>query len=152
MLLPPYDLFDEGRYFLPADATYLASAYNQRSQISRIRGRQAVWSAACSARSVEELVHAGAKVLSAITRRRIHGETLPAHEVFRPCQAATASRCYVNQGAVTIIGVRRQQLRDGRTRRVIADGQSSFAEDLVIADLTPQRAMATNTPSWHDEC
>jgi NAD+ synthase/NAD+ synthase (glutamine-hydrolysing) len=141
MLLPTYDVFDEARYFLPAE----------QQSVCRIRGRSVAlticedawndkqyWERRLYRRDpVEELVGQGAEILISINASPYHmGKRALRRGIF----AAQASHhrlpvVYVNQ-----VGGNDQLVFDGssfamdREARVIASAPS-FAEDLVFVDL-----------------
>ncbi len=140
MLLPTYDVFDEARYFLPAE----------HQALCRIRGRTAAlticedawndkqyWERRLYRRDpVEELVGQGAEILISINASPYHmGKRGRRREIF----AASALHhrlpvVYVNQ-----VGGNDQLVFDGssfamdREARVIGSA-ASFAEDLVFVD------------------
>ena len=155
-LLPTYDVFDEARYFQPADAVELCT----------IRGRQVAlticedawndrnyWKQRLYQRDpVEELFAGGAAVMLCInaspyqlgkreTRRRIYGSL--AKRYAKPV-------VYVNQ-----VGGNDQLVFDGSSFAMNAAGEPvaaacSFAEDLVIADL--DAGTGENHENFADEC
>ena len=140
MLLPTYDVFDEARYFLPAE----------QQSLCRIQGRTVAlticedawndkqyWERRLYRRDpVEELVGQGAEILISINASPYHmGKRALRRGIF----AAQASHhrlpvVYVNQ-----VGGNDQLVFDGssfamdREARVIASA-ASFAEDLVFVD------------------
>jgi NAD+ synthase/NAD+ synthase (glutamine-hydrolysing) len=141
MLLPNYDVFDEVRYFVPAEKqilldwrglpvalTICEDAWNDKQYWERpIYQRD----------PVEELAGSGAKVLLSINASPYHqGKRNQRREVF----AATARRygipvIYVNQ-----IGGNDQLVFDGSSFVMNANAEviaaaASFQEDLVLCDL-----------------
>ena len=140
MLLPTYDVFDEGRYFLPADKqdvcrllggdialTVCEDAWNDKQ----------FWERRLYPRDpVEELVGAGAKLLVTINASPFH---MGKRELRRQIFSTTARRhgiplVYVNQ-----VGGNDQLVFDGSSFAMNAEGQiiasaASFAEDLVFVD------------------
>ncbi len=140
MLLPTYDVFDEARYFVPAE----------RQDLCEIRGRKVAltvcedawndkqfWERRLYRRDpVEELVAQGAQLLISINASPYHmGKRDLRREIF----AASARRhglplVYVNQ-----VGGNDQLVFDGSSFAVDAAGEvtaaaASFAEDLVFVD------------------
>ncbi len=140
MLLPTYDVFDEARYFLPADRqlpldlgstpvalTICEDAWNDKQ----------FWERRLYQRDpVEELVQSGAKILISINASPFHMEKRGLRrEVF----AATAKRygipvIYVNQ-----VGGNDQLVFDGSSFAMNAQAQiiasaASFSEDLILVD------------------
>jgi NAD+ synthase/NAD+ synthase (glutamine-hydrolysing) len=140
MLLPTYDVFDEGRYFLPA----------QKQELCTIRGASVAltvcedawndkqfWERRLYQRDpVEELVHAGAELLVSINASPYHmGKRKLRREVF----AAAARRYKVPVIYVNQVGGNDQLVFDGSSFAVDAEGRPiasavSFAEDLVFFD------------------
>jgi len=83
MLLPTYDVFDEGRYFLPADRQHIWQFRGQTNALTICEDAwndKQYWERRLYQRDpVEELVHAGAKVLISINASPYHmGKRLPA--------------------------------------------------------------------------
>ncbi|MBM3726930.1 MAG: NAD+ synthase [Acidobacteria bacterium] len=141
MLLPTYDVFDEGRYFLPAE----------RQELLRLDGRAVAlticedawndkqfWERRLYQRDpVAELREAGAGMLLSINASPYHmGKRALRREVFE--SAARHHRMpvvYVNQ-----VGGNDQLVFDGSSFALDAEGRllasaRSFAEDLVLVDL-----------------
>jgi NAD+ synthase/NAD+ synthase (glutamine-hydrolysing) len=140
MLLPTYDVFDEGRYFLPAE----------KQEVFRLLGADVAltvcedawndkqfWERRLYARDpVEELVNAGARLLITINASPFH---MGKRELRRQIFSATARRhgipvIYVNQ-----VGGNDQLVFDGSSFAMNAAGEiiasaASFAEDLVFVD------------------
>jgi NAD+ synthase (glutamine-hydrolysing) len=150
MLLPTYDVFEEARYFRPAERqslceirvtkvalTICEDAWNDKQYWERrLYGRD----------PVEELVAQGARVLISINASPYH---MGKRELRREIFAASARRhglpvVYVNQ-----VGGNDQLVFDGSSfamdaeARVIA-AAASFAEDLVLVDT------ATGAGDIHD--
>jgi predicted amidohydrolase len=141
MLLPTYDVFDEGRYFVPAERqqilvvdgnpvalTICEDAWNDKQFWERRLYRRD---------PVEELAASGARALISINASPYHmGKRGLRSEIFR----STALRyklpvVYVNQ-----VGGNDQLVFDGSSFALDAEGNpiasaASFAEDLVLADL-----------------
>lgn len=156
MLLPTYDVFDEARYFVPAD----------RQSLLTLRGRPAAlticedawndkqfWEQRRYRRDpVEELAGAGAQILLSINASPYH---MGKRELRRKIFESTAKRydlpvVYVNQ-----VGGNDQLVFDGssfamdRTGRVIASAKS-FAEDLVLFDS--EANTGDRNENYVDEC
>ncbi len=141
MLLPNYDVFDEARYFRPAE----------HEELCALRGRPAAlticedawndrnfWQQRLYPRDpVEELFHAGAEMLICINASPYH---MGKREMRRGLYRAMARRykkpvVYVNQ-----VGGNDQLVFDGSSFAMDAAGEviaaaRSFEEDLVVADL-----------------
>ena len=140
MLLPTYDVFDEARYFLPAE----------HQSLCQIRGRPVAlticedawndkqfWERRLYRRDpVEELVAQGAEILISINASPYHmGKRALRREIF----AASAAHhglpvVYVNQ-----VGGNDQLVFDGSSFAMDAEARvigsaASFAEDLVLVD------------------
>jgi NAD+ synthase (glutamine-hydrolysing) len=142
MLLPTYDVFDEGRYFVPAERQSLATIAGESTAITICEDAwndKQFWERRLYTRDpVEELASGGARSLLSINASPYHQHKRSLRlEVF----AAAAKRhqlpvVYVNQ-----VGGNDQLIFDGSSfaldchGRVIAQA-ASFSEDLVIADLT----------------
>jgi NAD+ synthase/NAD+ synthase (glutamine-hydrolysing) len=141
MLLPTYDVFDEARYFLPAERqqvfplggvptalTICEDAWNDKQFWERRRYQRD---------PVEELVAAGARLLISINASPYHmGKRALRREIF----AATARRFRIPALYVNQVGGNDQLIFDGSsfalsaTAEVIASA-ASFREDLVMVDL-----------------
>jgi NAD+ synthase/NAD+ synthase (glutamine-hydrolysing) len=141
MLLPTYDVFDEGRYFLAADEQRLTSLAGIRTALTICEDAwndKQFWEQRLYVRDpVEELAGRGAEALISINASPYHiGKRDLRREVFR----ATAQRhrlplVYVNQ-----VGGNDQLVFDGSSFALNARGEvvaaaRSFDEDLVVADL-----------------
>ncbi len=141
MLLPTYDVFDEGRYFLPADKQLLCELAGTPCALTVCEDAwndKQYWERRLYQRDpVEELVAGGAKLLISINASPYHmGKRETRREVF----AAAARRhripvIYVNQ-----VGGNDQLVFDGSSFALDADGRTlasaaSFEEDLVLVDL-----------------
>lgn len=140
MLLPTYDVFDECRYFLPAE----------RQQLCRIRGAQVAltvcedawndkqpWERRLYSRDpVEELAGGGADLLISINASPYH---MGKRDLRRKIFAAIASRYRVPVVYVNQVGGNDQLVFDGSSFAMNAAGEvtasaRSFAEDLVFVD------------------
>jgi NAD+ synthase/NAD+ synthase (glutamine-hydrolysing) len=142
MLLPTYDVFDEARYFLPAEEqrlfrldggdlalTICEDAWNDKQYWERPLYRRD---------PVQELAHAGGELLISINASPYHmGKRAQRREIFE----TTARRhgipvVYVNQ-----VGGNDQLVFDGSSFAMDATGRvaasaRSFSEDLVLFDST----------------
>jgi NAD+ synthase (glutamine-hydrolysing) len=156
MLLPTYDVFDEGRYFVPGDRetpceiegrlvglTVCEDAWNDKQ----------FWERRLYQRDpVEELVAGGATALFSINASPFHmGKRALRRNVF----ANTARRHKVPLVYVNQVGGNDQLVFDGSSFAMNARGEviaeaASFSEDLVYVDLD---AGAGDRRATHaDEC
>ncbi len=140
MLLPTYDVFDEGRYFLPADKQEVCRLLGVNVALTVCEDAwndKQFWERRLYARDpVEELVNAGARLLVTINASPFH---MGKRELRRQIFSATARRhgipvIYVNQ-----VGGNDQLVFDGSSFAMNAAGEviasaASFAEDLVFVD------------------
>jgi NAD+ synthase/NAD+ synthase (glutamine-hydrolysing) len=141
MLLPTYDVFDEARYFLPAERQSLCVIQGVKAALTICEDAwndKQYWDRRLYIRDpVEELAESGAEFLLIINGSPYH---MGKRELRREIFAATARRhkipiVYVNQ-----VGGNDQLVFDGSSFAMNAAGEiiasaRSFAEDLVIADL-----------------
>lgn len=140
MLLPTYDVFDEARYFMPAERQEVWNAPGGKVALTVCEDAwndKQFWERRLYRRDpVEELVKSGARLLVSINASPYHlGKRALRREVF----AATATRhgipvLYVNQ-----VGGNDQLVFDGSSFAMDAAGEliataRSFGEDLVIVD------------------
>src|SRR6185312_260375 len=156
ILLPTYDVFDEARNFVAADAqsvlqigaddialTICEDAWNDKQ----------FWQHRLYKRDpVDELMQQGANMIVSINASPFHlGKRELRHEMFR----AMVRRHRVPAIVVNQVGGNDQIVFDGSSFVMDADGTliasaASFAEDLVIADLnTGEGDRRANLP---DEC
>ena len=156
MLLPTYDVFDEARYFVPADCQSILTLDGRRIALTICEDAwndKQFWERPLYRRDpVQELAHAGAQVLISINASPYHmGKRALRREIF----ATTARRhnmpvVYVNQ-----VGGNDQLVFDGSSFAMDSTGRvaascASFAEDLVIFDSDAGTgALRENLP---DEC
>lgn len=141
MLLPTYDVFDEQRYFRPAESQTIACIGSTPVAITICEDAwndQHFWEKRLYERDpVQELTGAGAKVILSINASPYHANKRALREqIF----TATARRhqlplVYVNQ-----VGGNDQLVFDGSSFAMDASGKiiasaSSFAEDLVFANF-----------------
>ncbi len=141
MLLPTYDVFDEGRYFLPADKQRLTAVGGRKTALTICEDAwndKQFWERRLYQRDpVEELGSGGAEILISINSSPFHlGKRALRREVF----SATARRyrmpvVYVNQ-----VGGNDQLVFDGSSFAMDSQGNvtataASFLEDLVMVDV-----------------
>jgi NAD+ synthase/NAD+ synthase (glutamine-hydrolysing) len=156
MLLPTYDVFDEGRYFLPGEKqsnldiggmntalTVCEDAWNDKQY----------WERRLYQRDpVEELVGGGARILISINASPYHmGKRAQRREIF----ASTARRHGIPVVYVNHVGGQDQLVFDGTSFAMDAGGREiavakSFDEDLIFVDPeTGEGDLHANLP---DEC
>jgi NAD+ synthase/NAD+ synthase (glutamine-hydrolysing) len=141
MLLPTYDVFDEGRYFMPAERQRLFGLGGKRTVLTICEDAwndKQFWERRLYQRDpVEELAAGGADVMISINSSPYHmGKRALRREIF----AAAARKyklplVYVNQA-----GGNDQLVFDGSSFAMDAGGRliaaaRSFEEDLVLADF-----------------
>jgi len=141
MLLPTYDVFDEGRWFLPADRQSLTTVEGRTTALTICEDAwndKQFWEHRLYQRDpVEELAVHGAKVLISINASPYHmGKRALRQEVF----TSTARRFGIPLVYVNQVGGNDQLVFDGGSFGMNAAGEliacaKSFAEDLVIADI-----------------
>jgi NAD+ synthase/NAD+ synthase (glutamine-hydrolysing) len=141
MLLPTYDVFDEGRYFMPAESQRLFGLGGKRTVLTICEDAwndKQFWERRLYQRDpVEELAAGGADVMISINSSPYHMEK---RAMRREIFSATAKKyklplVYVNQA-----GGNDQLVFDGSSFAMDAQGRviasaKSFEEDLVLADL-----------------
>jgi NAD+ synthase/NAD+ synthase (glutamine-hydrolysing) len=156
MLLPTYDVFDEGRYFLPGDrqSPYeLAGATCGITVCEDAWNDKQFWERRLYQRDpVEELVHAGVQVLISINASPWHmGKRALRREVFEAAaQRHKVTLVYVNQ-----VGGNDQLIFDGSSFALDAEGRvaasaASFREDLVFLDTAS--GAGDQHANFPDEC
>src|SRR5712691_6974773 len=156
MLLPTYDVFDEARYFRPAERELLCTVRGRRVALTICEDAwndRHFWKQRLYQRDpVEELFEAGGEMLICINASPYH---MGKREVRRAAYRAAARRyrtpvVYVNQ-----VGGNDQLVFDGssfamnRAGEVIASARS-FEEDLALADLDAGRG--EQHEDFSDEC
>ncbi len=141
MLLPTYDVFDEARYFVPAESETL---FTFRSVPVALTICEDAWNdkqfwerRLYHHDPVEELVSAGARVLISINASPYH---MHKRELRREVFANTARRFRVPVVYVNEVGGNDSLLFDGTSFALDAQAHAiascaSFREDLVIADI-----------------
>jgi NAD+ synthase/NAD+ synthase (glutamine-hydrolysing) len=156
MLLPTYDVFDEARYFVPAESQQILILDGRRIALTICEDAwndKQFWERPLYRRDpVQELAHSGAEILISINASPYNmGKRAQRHEIF----AATARRhglplVYVNQ-----VGGNDQLVFDGTSFAMDATGRvaasaASFAEDLVLFDSVT--GAGDQHQSLPDEC
>jgi len=139
-LLPTYDVFDEARYFLPADSQSLCMLDNEKLALSICEDAwndKQFWERRLYTRDpVEELVQQGAGILISINASPYH---LGKRQLRRDIFANTARRfkipvVYVNQagGNDSLVFDGSSFALDGEARLIASC--ASFQEDLALVD------------------
>lgn len=156
MLLPTYDVFDEARYFVPAERQEPFALDGRRMALVICEDAwndKQFWERPLYRRDpVGELAHEGAEILVSINASPYHmGKRALRREIF----AATARRhglpvVYVNQ-----VGGNDQLVFDGSSFAMDRDGNvraaaASFAEDLVVFDAAAGEA--ERRENFEEEC
>jgi NAD+ synthase (glutamine-hydrolysing) len=156
MLLPNYDVFDEARYFRPAEKEYLCTIAGQRVALTICEDAwndRQLWKQRLYQRDpVEELFEAGGEIMICINASPYN---MGKREIRRGIYRAAARRykkpvIYVNQ-----VGGNDQLVFDGSsfamsgTGDVIASARS-FEEDLVLADT--ESSTGDLRADFPDEC
>ncbi len=156
MLLPTYDVFDEARYFDPAEHENLTMVRGSKTALTICEDAwndKQYWERRLYERDpVEELTQSGAEILISINASPYH---MHKRELRREIFTATARRYNVPLVYVNQVGGNDQLVFDGSSFAMNAQGQviasaKSFAEDLVFVDT------ASSTGGLHadlaDEC
>jgi len=157
VLLPTYDVFDEDRYFVPADHQYLLASGREQLAIAICEDAwndKQFWERPLYTRDpVEDLISSGGSILIIPNASPFHIEKRAfRHDMW----AAAARRHKVPLIAVNQVGGNDSLVFDGSSVAMNAEGQviasaSSFAEDLVIVDTeTGQGDMHANLPGEHE--
>ena len=150
MLLPTYDVFDEARYFFPADRQHLTTIRNTRTALTICEDAwndKQYWERRLYQRDpVEELAQAGAGILISINASPYH---MYKREMRRDIFSATARRYRIPLVYVNQVGGNDQLVFDGASFAMNSKGDviasaKSFDEDLVLVDT------ATNMGERHD--
>ncbi|MGA2594929.1 MAG: NAD+ synthase [Bryobacteraceae bacterium] len=140
MLLPTYDVFDEARYFRPAESQSLFAIDGRKVALTICEDSwndKQFWERPLYRRDpVQELAHLGGELLISINASPYHmGKRALRREIF----AATARRHNIPVVYVNQVGGNDQLVFDGSsfamdgTGRVAASA-ASFAEDLILFD------------------
>ena len=140
MLLPTYDVFDEARYFVPADSQSLLTLGSRQIALTICEDAwndKQFWERPLYRRDpVQELAHSGAQILISINASPYHmGKRALRQEIFR----ATAQRHSIPVVYVNQVGGNDQLVFDGTSFAMDATGRvaaaaASFSEDLVMFD------------------
>ncbi|HLY15861.1 MAG TPA: NAD+ synthase [Bryobacteraceae bacterium] len=156
MLLPTYDVFDEARYFVPADAQCLYSLDGHRVALTICEDAwndKQFWDRPLYRRDpVQELAARGAEILISINASPYHmGKRALRREIFE----ATARRHAIPVVYVNQVGGNDQLVFDGTSFAIDAAGRmvasaASFAEDLVMFDS--DSGTGTRHAGLEDEC
>lgn len=141
MLLPTYDVFDEGRYFLPATHQEACELHGRRLGIIVCEDAwndKQYWQRPLYERDpVQELLAGGGQALISINASPFHmGKRGLRREIFQ----ATARRYGVPVIYVNQVGGNDQLVFDGSSFAIGKDGKvlasaCSFQEDLVVVDI-----------------
>jgi NAD+ synthase (glutamine-hydrolysing) len=156
MLLPTYDVFDEARYFRPAERAFLCTIRSRSVALTICEDAwndRQFWRQRLYQRDpVEELFEAGGEVLICINASPYH---MGKREVRRSVYRAVARRyhkpvVYVNQA-----GGNDQLVFDGSSFAMNGEGEviasaRSFEEDLAVADL--DAGTGDRHEDFPDEC
>jgi len=156
MLLPTYDVFDEARYFQPADKQRLTAIAGRKTALTICEDAwndKQFWERRLYQRDpVEELVSGGAEVLISINSSPYNiGKRAQRREIF----AAAARRYKIPVVYVNQVGGNDQLVFDGSSfaldaRGNLAAAAKSFAEDLVTLDIDTGLGQRHETHA--DEC
>jgi NAD+ synthase (glutamine-hydrolysing) len=156
MLLPTYDVFDEGRYFVPGDREEPCEIAGRRVGLTVCEDAwndKQFWERRLYQRDpVEELIGGGATAIISINASPYHmGKRALRREVF----ANTARRHGAPLVYVNLVGGNDQLVFDGGSFAMNAQGKviaeaASFAEDLVFVDLDTGEGGRNAT--FPDEC
>jgi NAD+ synthase/NAD+ synthase (glutamine-hydrolysing) len=141
MLLPTYDVFDEGRYFLPAEKQKLSALSGRKTALTICEDAwndRRYWERRLYTRDpVEELATAGAEVLLSINASPYHmGKRVQRRDIF----TSTAQRYRIPVVYVNQVGGNDHLVFDGSSFAMDAHGRvtaaaKSFEEDLVTVDI-----------------
>ena len=156
MLLPTYDVFDEARYFLPADKQFLCTVRGRKTALIICEDAwndKQYWERRLYRRDpVEELVQAGAAILISINASPYN---IHKRELRRDIFAAAARHHRVPVVYVNQVGGNDQLVFDGSSFAMNADARligtaASFREDLVLVDV--DCGEGTQNANLPDEC
>jgi NAD+ synthase (glutamine-hydrolysing) len=156
MLLPTYDVFDEARYFRPAEREYLCTVRGKNIALTICEDAwndRRFWKQRLYSRDpVEELFAAGGEILICVNASPYN---MGKREIRRSIYRASARRyqrpvVYVNQ-----VGGNDQLVFDGSSFAMNGAGEviasaRSFAEDLVLVDT--DAATGDRHEDFADEC
>ena len=140
MLLPTYDVFDEGRYFLPADQQAICTLGGTRIAVTICEDAwndKQFWEHPLYQRDpVQELVQSGAQILISINASPYH---MGKRELRRKLFQATAQRYKMPVAYVNQVGGNDHLVFDGSSFAMDSAGNviasaASFEDDLVLVD------------------
>jgi NAD+ synthase/NAD+ synthase (glutamine-hydrolysing) len=156
VLLPTYDVFDEARYFTPAERQSLFSLDGRKFALTICEDAwndKQFWERRLYSRDpVEELLQGGAEILLSINASPYHmGKRALRREIF----ANTARRFGVPLVYVNQVGGNDQLIFDGSSFALARDGTviasaASFDEDLAFVDL--DKGEGDRRENLDDEC
>src|SRR6202167_1607692 len=156
MLLPTYDVFDEARYFVPAESQSLLLLDGRKIALTICEDAwndKQFWERPLYRRDpVQELAHSGAELLISINASPYHmGKRAQRREIF----AATARHHCIPLVYVDQVGGNDQLVFDGSSFAMDASGRvaasaASFAEDLVLFDS--ESGAGVRHDALPDEC
>ncbi len=156
MLLPTYDVFDEGRYFLPADKQFLREVRGVPTALTICEDAwndKQFWERPLYKRDpVAELAQNGARILISINASPYN---MDKRQQRRDIFAAAARHHKIPVVYVNQVGGNDQLVFDGSSFAMDAEGQiiasaKSFAEDLVLVDT--DRGTGDLNGNLTDEC
>jgi NAD+ synthase/NAD+ synthase (glutamine-hydrolysing) len=156
MLLPTYDVFDEARYFLPADHEELTEIRGRRTALTICEDAwndKQYWQRRLYQRDpVEELNASGAEILLTINASPYD---MQKRHLRREIFQALAQRYKVPIVYVNQVGGNDQLVFDGSSFAMNSDGDviaeaASFREDLVLVDFATSEG--DRNASSPDEC
>ncbi len=157
MLLPTYDVFDEARYFQPADSQSLLTVCGKKVAIAICEDAwndKHFWERRRYSRDpVEELVQAGAELIVSINASPWNiGKRRQREAIFR----AIAGRFHLPMVYAHMVGGNDQLVFDGTSFAMTADGKvaacaTSFTEDLIFFDSETGQGDNHTTDTPDDE-
>jgi NAD+ synthase (glutamine-hydrolysing) len=156
MLLPTYDVFDEARYFRPAERELLCTVRGRRVALTICEDAwndRQYWKQRLYQRDpVEELFQAGGEVLICINASPYN---MGKRELRRGVYRAAARRYHKPVVYVNQVGGNDQLVFDGSSFAMNCAGEiiasaRSFEEDLVLADL--DAGTGDRREDFSDEC
>ncbi len=156
MLLPTYDVFDEARYFRPAEREFLCNVRGRSVALTICEDAwndRQFWKQRLYQRDpVEELFEAGGEVLICINASPYH---MGKREVRRGVYRAAARRYHKPVVYVNQVGGNDQLVFDGSSFAMDGAGEviasaRSFEEDLALADV--DAGTGDRHEDFSDEC
>lgn len=158
MLLPTYDVFDESRYFQPAEKQKLWTWRGRKIALTICEDAwndTQYWERRLYTRDpVDELVDQGAEILISINASPYHmGKRSQRMEIFQ----ATAKHQAVPVIYVNQVGGNDQLVFDGSSFALNAQGEPlatcpSFVEDLLLVDVNARPQIENLRANLPDEC